>query len=368
MKFDLPIIQNEGIAAWLAMVDHIEEVPDQIPALAAVQVVEGKMTLMLRGDFNTWPDELKCNIISHECHHMVFEHHNRRGERDPRLWGLVTDAVLYHNACEDWQMTEAILNARLNADEPKVSSSTFERIGIPPCRAEIAYDMLLNNKSPNIKVIHCGSSLLSKTDGSQATQELLDKIMIEVGPHIQGGASLGGGVQTPITGTIPDPPAWIRQVIPFLVESINKANRGRSWRRFSRTGSDLLPGREMVAALDGQIFIDQSGSCNEYVPLFLAAVCSTPELAGTRVYTFDDKVRGPLPASDAAGVRALLESSRGGTLIKKAGELRESGCPVVWISDGESADGLPKHHDAAEIWCIVGSAKIGNRIRIQVDG
>lgn len=367
MIFKLPEIQNEGIAAWLAMVDKIEEVPPGIPALAAVQVVEGKMTLMLRGDFNTWPDELQNNIISHECHHMVFEHHHRREDRDPNLWGLVTDAVLYHNACEDWQMTEAILNARLKEDEQKVSSSTFERIGIPPCRAEVGYDMLLNNKSDKIKVIHCGSSLLSKMDGSVATQQLMDKIMIEVGPHMQG-ASTGGGVPMAITGTIPSPPEWIRRVIPFLIEAVNRVNRGRSWRRFSRTGSDLLPGREATNAYEGQIFIDQSGSCDKYIPMFLAAVCSTPELAGTRVYTFDDQVRGPVPASDTAGVREILEASRGGTLISKAGKLRESGCPVVWLTDAESGDGLPKRHDAAEVWCVTGSASTPGRLRIQIDG
>lgn len=349
--------QHEGVAAFLAQVDHVGYMPKELEKFAACRTIlyKGKLSLEVRRDWEEIPVEGQIETLAHEAGHIILRHIPRREERDWAKWGLVTDAALHHNKlCCDWEIIDAALG---------IQTVTFERLGIPPSRPEIAYEMLKGGEGMQA----CGSLQISEIDDDVESFIKLEQVVSQVGSFFasaKAGTSSGPGAAI---GTIPPPPPWIRNVVDRLVYAKQRLDRGRSWRKFNRHDVELMPGRSKRFGVTAQIFVDQSGSCWGDLPQFFAAVCATPELAGTRIYGFDDGVRGPVVASDTVGVRALLESSSGGTLIAKAGEWREKGSPVVWLTDAESADGLPPKHDVTEIWCVRGNAPTPGRERIRVE-
>ena len=98
--------------------------------------------------------------------------------------------------------------------------------------------------------------------------------------------------------------------------------------------------------------LDASGSIGEeLIGELLAAVCSTPELAGSDVVVFDHVCREPVDASDTHAVLESVRTAGGGTLIRAAGAHRDPDKQTVWLTDGGTADGWPERAQE-DLWVV----------------
>ena len=368
----LPDNLPQGIARLLAQAKRIGYTSElgPIPAIAATSIKEGVIEVFVDPRFNEWSNEVKNEVLAHELGgHLLLRTAERRGERDPRLWNACTDASIAHNVCDSALVDRAV----------GIESITYARLGIPPCRSEIAYDMLKKQQEEKGQSegegggqgTPCGSDCVSQVDGSEATAAVLAEHgpailadMVAMGLRLAGS---GHGAPQPLTGELPQRPEWIRRALALLVAARKRGERVRSWRRYSRTEQELLPGRSRNLGVACTIMIDRSGSIDQDSLMeFVAAVVRTPELRNSEVIAFDDTVSATVPARNANAVRQVAGESRGGTLIRKAGEARRDGVPCVWLTDGVSCDGFPTQHPAGEIWCVIGDATPPTGITVRI--
>ena len=325
------------VTAFLALVDEVRHV-DEVPTLAS-HLDQGKLTLVLGQAWEQAPHVARVEMLRHEASHVAHGCWARIGEREPRLWNLATDAVIHALRECDWELVDR---------ECGIESVTLERLGTQLKRklalmpSERIYELL----EDHVQGQGCGSGQHSKH-----SSDILSRITAtQVGSAVLGGTSGGGYRGDPPLAAVPE---WIAQVLDWLVTRVvAREDRVRAWRRAHRTQPDLLPGSARGEARAARFMLDASGSMgDELLGQLLAAVCSTPELAGSDVVVFDHVCREPVDAADVGAVLAQVRTAGGGTLIRAAGVARDPDKQTVWLTDGGTADGWP---DGAErdLWVV----------------
>lgn len=369
LKIKIPTDLPHHAATFLARVERFAEL--NIPnATVATMVEKGVITLLLPDYWNKLSEDCQRELLSHEAAHWGFGHHQRTRtllkskygnleSKEPlhiaklqaasQKFNMVCDCAIKHNGSEDHLITEAELSTVLNKP---IESPTYERLGLPPCPPEIAYEMLPETE---VQYVSCGSLSNFKMDGSQESQDAIELVGMEVGmvmPNSSRSAGIqpGPGLAVP---EIPPLPKWIREVLDLLWHRTARVDRGKSWRRHSKV-SELLPGNTLTDSLDVRVMLDASGSVftPELLGQFLSVLANTPELKHSDVVVFDAEVAPPVLIADYKKVIETVSHKGGGTLIAQAGKAREAGRPVIWLTDGCSADGFPEPHGDLEIWVV----------------
>lgn len=327
------------VQAFLALVDEVVKA-DEVPTVAS-SLVKGRLTLILGKLWNEAPHAARIEILRHEASHVAHGCWMRQGGRDPRLWNVACDAVIHGLDECDWKLIDK---------ECHIESVTLDRLGgelkrpLTLMPSERLYDLL----DEHVKAQGCGSGQHSHSDDSLESRMKAS----QVGTAVLGAAK-GSGEGFRGTPAIPPCPDWISHVLDWLLDRIvAREDRVRAWRRAHRTQPDLLPGSARGEARAARFMLDASGSIgDELLGQLLAAVCSTPELAGSDVVVFDHVTREPVPASDVAGILEQVKRAGGGTLIRAAGEARDPDLQTVWLTDGGTADGWPEHPER-DLWVI----------------
>ena len=327
------------VSAFLALVDEwFHDV--SVPTIATV-LDKGRLTLVTGKMWEQAPHVARVELLRHEASHVAHGCWMRRGEREPVLWNVATDAIIHGLQECDW----ALIDRECGAE-----SVTLERLGTQLGRpltlmpSERLYDLLV--QAGGSKAEGCGSADHSKSDDSLESRLKASQI----GRAVLGAPDRG---QMRLVPPLPSVPAWIGEVLDWLVSrTVARAERVRSWRRAHRSLPDMLPGSARGEARAARFMLDASGSIGpDLLGELLAAVCSTPELAGSDVVVFDHVCREPIDVSDTHAVLESAKTAGGGTLIRAAGASRDPDKQTVWLTDGGTADGWPEgaEHD---LWVV----------------
>lgn len=327
------------VQAFLALVDEVISAPNEFPMLGT-HLESGRLTLVLGKVWESASHVARVELLRHEASHVAHGCWMRRGDRERGLWNVATDAIIHG-------LGEA--DAALIDRECGIESVTLERLGATLKRpltlmpSERLYDLLRAHAASGMG---CGSGRGSTSDDTLESRLKAS----QVGSAVLGAAS---GTSTRPVPTLPSVPAWIGQVLDWLVQRVvAREDRVRSWRRAHRTHPDILPGSGRGEARAARFMLDASGSIgDELLGQLLAAVCSTPELAGSDVVVFDHVCREPVDASDTHAVLEQIKTAGGGTLIRAAGGARDPDKQTVWLTDGGTADGWPPRA-TEDLWVV----------------
>ncbi len=352
----LPTRTTPGVAAFLSLVDRIEVRPD-IPTSATALTDKGELLLLLGDMYMNGSDFDRREMLKHEATHFYLNHLVRfpgeKTQQDMMLWNLVIDAAQHYlGGC--------------HCDSPM--AVTWEKLELSPMSPELAFELLKENM-PESPPTSCGSmehssasdSLAAKIKRMEAAGVMgREKEFAEMTKCITGGRGHRDGAYLELL----PPPTWIRETFEHLLSKVADERR-RSWRRENRQ-SRLLPGRSYSYGVGALFLIDSSASIDSStLQMFMSAVQSTPELAGSSCVIFDDEASARVPAS---AVQSTLASwGRGGTSFGPPAAMRQAGEAVVWLTDGYPCDSFPEPHTDAELWCITGDVVPPHGVRIQVE-
>ena len=327
------------VQAFLALVDEVV-LAREVPTVASA-LDRGRLTLILGELWERAPHEARVEILRHEASHIAHGCWMRKGDRDPRLWNVACDAIIHGLDECDWALIDK---------KCQIESVTLERLSgeikrpLTLMPSERLYDLL----DEHVQAQGCGSGQHSHSDDSLESRMRAS----QVGTSVLG-ASKGSGEGFRGTPALPVCPEWISRVLDWLLDrTVAREDRVRAWRRAHRTQPDVLPGSTRGEARAARFMLDASGSIgDELLGQLMAAVCSTPELAGSDVVVFDHVTREPVDASDVSGILEMVKRAGGGTLIKAAGDARDPDKQTVWLTDGGTADGWPRHA-ARDLWVV----------------
>jgi len=216
------------------------------------------------------PKELEF-LFGHEVLHCVYDHMNRRGDRDPQIWNIADDYCV-------------------NADLKKHGIGEF--ITTVPClydrkyegfSAEEVYDDLMKNATV-INIDDLVNKLLDDhldgdkdTDGEgkgrpKLSKEEQDKIRDEIKEAVlaaaaacQDAGEIPAGVKRLIQELTEPKMNW-RELLRMQLESTIKSDY--TWMRASRRGwhmDAIMPGRQTDPMIDIALAVDASGSMTEAI-------------------------------------------------------------------------------------------------------
>lgn len=360
-----------AIAAFLNEADEFRYEPelDEIKALAGVALRDGKLIVAVGKPYIVASDEVKAEILQHECAHFVMGHYQRQGDRNAEAFNSCCDAAIHHTGVADHQIVEEAVNKMKGWEH--FMSATFDRLRskdgtpIPPMMAESAYELLaVQDKDPkNGPSSSCGTMGWSKSDDSPASRARAMQTAMRVLRDDKDFATQLGGMRgghgeghRPVP-ELKAPSPWIREIITYLVRTAKRTHRDRSYRRENRA-FDMLPGQSAAFGRGARFLIDASGSITEeMLTEFLSCVVRTPELSGSDVVVFDTSWSEPIPVTDVLQITKAVRERGGGTHIRAAGiACRAPHLPAVWFTDAETGDGWPPAHTQNEVWCVYGGA------------
>jgi hypothetical protein len=335
----------------------------------AVGMEEGQAVLIIGQAFLNANDTVREMMLRHEAHHVFCNHLMRGRSRDQELWNKVCDAAIHYRTKVDPDVLDKAIGGKV---------VTYERLHIPPCPPEVAYEKLKQNKEQPTGVTGCGLGKYTKyAPGTGADGKPVTAAWVKVVGQIAHGAEIeaeehgehpfadaspmdsqsagdgAGGHGKPIK-RLPPPPDWVGTLTHHLAKERGQVLRGRSFRREHRYGNPFLPGRARSRRWDGVFCIDASGSIDDAaLKMLLAAVCLTPELRGSTARLFDTKVGDEHRVTDIDAILEDVWNFRGGTRIKSAGEVIGTDRPRVWFTDAYSSDGFPPLVEG-DVWVLIG--------------
>ena len=381
---------SNATISLLEQVDRVEVHP--IPTCATA-VVEGKVVLMLGAAYMAIPvveddesllaqgDWIRENLLRHELGHLIANHHDRRQDRDQRLWNQVCDCAIHakNNSID--------LDALATALDSDLGLCRYEVFGLDEQPPESAYDALVEQQDdpqgngPEGLPGGCGRPTqaeisesyepsLAKDPVSQARNAArateLEKAIIDGWNEDAKEATEGTGLE-PVDTSPPGPatagteagagrtqpdakpvlPPWANALLEELEDARTvRTKRSRSWLREHRELPELLPGRALAYGPGCTLIVDASGSMNHsLLNTLLGALNLVPDFAASDVFVHDTNGHGPWPAYDIDAVRAGIELCGGGTYITRSwhqiAPKVNAHLPRVFFTDGCSGDGLP---------------------------
>lgn len=347
---------NPAVATFIGCVNEII-VHESIP-IAATAIKDGHIILLLGSLYLRLSNQGRAEILKHECGHFLMGHLARALDRNLDKWNKVCDASIHFSGICDWQGVEV---ESASIGWPLVSV-TYERLidkttelPMMPMPPEISYERLKDDDEQE----GCGFARHGSDDGSN--KSLVRRIVVaqriaSADPDFFKALTGGAGHESSsrMAPELKGPRPWIRQVIQYLIDSRERGERRRSWRREHRV-SDLLPGQSRRFSKGGKFFLDASGSIpDDQLGEFLACVQATPELNGSDVSVFDTEASEPIPITDIKRIVETCKRMGGGTHIKGVGEAHRDERPAIWITDAYTGDGWPRKHTTTEVWCVWG--------------
>lgn len=269
-------------------------------------------------------------VLLHELEHVARRHLARRGDRDPFLWNVATDAVI---------------NAQLQVEGIPLPEGA---IGFPDVShedlEEEVYDRLLQRRPPTpggwMDVV--GPAAAEGGDSRELEDALLAAAAAAARLAQQGGR-LPGWMEEWIRARRVVRPPWVAQLRAAITSAVRVR---RTWSRLNRRSAFLgvaTPGRRHLPDMIG-VVVDTSGSMGaEALAVALGTIRATASGLGTgvRLWMADAEVYGPIEYPDPAAVPDTLEvKGRGGTLMAPAAAAvaRTRQPLVLWLTDGEWVD------------------------------
>ena len=207
-------------------------------------------------------DELQF-LIGREVEHVVYDHMDRVGGRDPKIWNAAADFVI-----------------NLELEEHNVGKLPTEKsCGVKPCYdekyrgmfAEEVYELLI--KDPDFKYVefdvHLGPGSGKNEHGDPLTEEERRALRDEIqGAIIQaakaaGAGSVPAGVKR-MLNEITEPQMDWREILNLKMQSTVKTDF--NWMRCSRKTQAMgihLPAMHLGMRVDAAVAIDTSGSMGD---------------------------------------------------------------------------------------------------------
>lgn len=301
---------------------------------------------------------VQVEVLKHELAHVIGRFWNRLNTLDPQntqLFNIAHDAAIHEAGCCDWQMVDT---------ELKTQCVTCERLNVEPMPAEdIYYELLKNPEQHNIQFVSCGrgdflekkhqAGQIQDPNGNAVDKQLSEAIQSALGNQIYAGQS---HATRTLAGTLPPTPAWAQKLYRYL-EEFKGDDRypERSWQRGASRRYELLPSWPRVQpSHSALLFLDASGSMGDDILLQAVAAAQAVGLS-VKARVWSTHVSEELPP-DPASLRAEIQRHGGGTnAVASAKVIQHERC-VIWISDAESADGLPPERKGW-IWVVTQNNK-----------
>ena len=396
--------------------DEVRYAPT-VPAIA-VGIDAGKVVLLVGRKYAEIPvyrpadprreeaNYLREQFLLHEAWHVLLGHDRRKGFRNDHEWNLACDAAIHHRSQIDLSAIETT----------GLLPVTFERLGLDPCRPEVAYEQLVARQtfvgsrgcSTSDDLHSCGRPseeevcrLLSDSESPDQAEPREAPVTVAVGAAVvdrimegvredcdargedpgeierqfgtvryrgfHGGA--GGndcGRMRPKCGD--ELPRWVVEVLDRLRPLGAGARRGRSYRREHRGSHPLLPGRARSGGVMPVFFLDASESISEEMAEeMLTALRLTAEFSDAVAYVFDERTQGPILAGETERVREAIARAGGGTRLAGAwddvAEHIDPGATRVWITDGFDQEWRLPEAWPDDLW-VIGGGPWGPKLKM----
>lgn len=243
---------------------QLTEASDWLPTAAVDGVrlfFNSKFILQLR------PKEVVF-LVAHEIMHLVYDHLNRRSDRDPTVWNIAGDYTINadlkrHKVGEFITSVPCLYETKYDgksADEIYDDlMKNAEKINLDDLIEKLLDDHLDDNEDGNSDgKSGSGRPQMSKEERERARQEMKQAIISAA--QTAGAGNLPVGVER-IIGEITNPTLPWRELIETNLTSAIRNDF--SWMRVSRRGWDMdavMPGMTPGEEIDVDIAIDMSGS------------------------------------------------------------------------------------------------------------
>jgi hypothetical protein len=400
--------------------DEVRYAPT-VPAIA-VGIGVGKVVLLVGRKYAEIPvyrpgdprhekaNYLREQFLLHEAWHVLLGHDRRKGPRNVREWNLACDAAIHHRSQIDLSAIETT----------GLLPVTFERLGLNPCRPEVAYEQLVERQVLGVEI--AGPRGCSTSDDlhscGRPSEEGIRRLLGDSGPadtaeprepqvtDAVGAAvvdSIMDGVREDCDARGEDPgeierqfgtaryrgsdgseggndcgrmrptygdevPRWVADVLARLRPMGAGARRGRSYRREHRGGHPLVPGRARTGGVMPVFFLDASESISEEMAEeMLTALRLTAEFSDAVAYVFDERTRGPILAGETERVREAIAEAGGGTRLAGAwddvAEHIDPGATRVWITDGFDHQWRLPEAWPDDLW-VIGGGPWGPKLKV----
>lgn len=318
-------------------------------------------------------------LVAHEVLHLVYDHLDRRGDRDPQLWNIAGDYTI-------------------NADLKRHRVGEF--ITTVPCLYEVKYDgksadEIYDDLFKNAEKIDLdglldqllddhmndgegggeggesrdgsgGAPAMTDAERQQAKQEMKQAIINAA--RAAGAGNLPAGVERLIESMTNPTLSW-RELIETNLTSAVRSDY--SWTRVSRRGwhtEAVMPGMLPEPAIDVHIAIDMSGSITvDQARQFLGEIAGMTEQFPhytLTVLSFDTAVYNVqrFTSENMDDIREYRPVGGGGTSFECVHQyLKDEGLVphrLVWFTDGYPGGGWGDENFADTTWIIHGSTSI----------
>ena len=242
-------------------------------------------------------------LFAHEVLHNVFDHHGRRGDRNPDIWNIAADYAINQILVDD-KIGDKITQVKIFQDNKYRGKS-----------AEEIYDIIFNKY--DLQQLQALGELLDQhldpeKDGNSEsggkrkkyTKEELRKIRDEMKEAMISAAQSAGAGNIPagvrrLISELTEPKINWRELLKQQIQSTIRNDY--TWMRPSRKGwhtGAILPGMNFDQQIDICVSIDMSGSIsNEMARDFLSeikGIMDSFKEFNLRLWTFDTAVYNPV--------------------------------------------------------------------------
>ena len=267
-------------------------------------------------------------LFGHEVLHCVYDHMNRRGDRDPQLWNIADDYcvnsdLIKHRVGEKITTVPCLYDPKYDGMSSEevydILYENAEKINISDLLDKLLDDHMdgddqdgQSNGDENQN--KCNRPTLTKAERDQIRDEIKEALLSAAAAS-DGAGNLPAGVKRIISDLTAPKINW-RELLRMQLESMIKSDY--TWMRSSRKGwhlDSILPGRKPDEMIDVAIMLDASGSMdNQMLRDFLSEIagiadafpCYRIHLAtfDTEVYNaeqFDSENFGDMEKYEVAG-------------------------------------------------------------------
>lgn len=264
-------------------------------------------------------------LFAHEVLHNVFDHHSRRGDRDPDIWNIAADYAINQILVDD-RIGEKITQVKIFQDNKyrgksaeEIYDEIYKKYDLQQLRA--LGELLDQHLDPNKD----GDSKDGEGKGKRPkyTKEELKKIRDEIKEAMISAAQSAGAGNLPagirrMINELTEPKINWRELLKQQIQSTIRNDY--TWMRPSRKGwhtGAVLPGMNFDQSIDIAVAIDMSGSIsNKQARDFLSEIKGIMDQFKDftiKLWCFDTQVYNPVSiTADSIDVFDTYEVKGGG--------------------------------------------------------
>jgi len=371
----ISIERSCNLTAWILKHVNIVAVDD---ARLKQIAVSGTTIVVPAALYLNRPLQERITMLCQAAWHIALQHDERAKGKEEDIWRLATE-----HESNDILMYRGFILPKGFTFFPEMAGHTAEEV----------YDYLLQQTGTPMKGgtngILSGSAAAAanqaigqKVDGmggmpGEDDDEKIECDMAEIFFHIAG--SLGEGI---LPGSMPDvlqkifnntdksKTDWVEALRDFII-TFQKA--GYRWfppnRRYI-SQHKYLPSRSRKPVLEINLAIDTSGSCQDYLPVFLAEFIAIVEVFASykiKVFQCDAALSGnPVTYTEYEPLDPTKFTFTGGggtdfrpVFEKIDADIESNGeepLPLIYLTDGDG-DAPAKEPDYPVLWAIIGGGK-----------